>query len=190
MRKRCLTPTVLRLDLCRRPRVNQAVKIIVDDVILERSDVDAARRFIADAEHLRPVALGCNVVVTPPAILEPDARVVAPSRSSQTRSVLARFLDRPSGNGIFTEVTRLMALRTSSRSAATAEVNATPSNRLATRRDLNGWNMWVKPSVGKSFQRSGGAQVALFVPVLSVNLVSSFIEGLKIAREFYPPPAP
>src|SRR3981081_1093199 len=73
MRKRCLTPTVLRLDLCRRPRVNQAVKIVVDDVIVERSDVDAARGFIADAEHLRPVALGRNVVVTPPAILEPDA---------------------------------------------------------------------------------------------------------------------
>src|SRR5260370_39982711 len=86
--------------------------------------------------------------------------VVAPSLSSQTRSVHARLLDRPSGNGIFTEVTRLMALRTSSRSAATAEVNATPSNRLATRRDLNGWNMWGKPCVGKSFQRSGGPQLA------------------------------
>src|SRR5258708_33701766 len=74
MRNRDLMPTgVLRLDLCRRPHVNQAVKIIVGDVIVERSDVDAARWFIADAEHLRPVALGSNVVVTPPAILEPDA---------------------------------------------------------------------------------------------------------------------
>src|SRR6266700_2517764 len=73
MRYRRLTPTVLRLDLRRRPHVNQAVKIIVVDIIVERSDVDAARGFIADAEHLRPVALGCNVLVTPPAILEPDA---------------------------------------------------------------------------------------------------------------------
>src|SRR6266850_6301897 len=109
--------------------------------------------------------------------------VVAPSRSSQTRSVLARFLDRPSGNGIFTEVTRLMALRTSSRSAATAEVNATPSNRLATRRDLNGWNMRVKPSVGKSFQRSGGPQVSLFTQVLECNLDAFVIEGLKVAAK-------
>src|SRR5882672_292502 len=109
--------------------------------------------------------------------------VVAPSRSSQTRSVLARFLDRPSGNGIFTEVTRLMALRTSSRSAATAEVNATPSNRLATRRDLNGWNMWVKPSVGKSFQRSGGPQVSLFTEGLECNLDAFVIEGLKVAAK-------
>src|SRR5260370_11655432 len=110
--------------------------------------------------------------------------VVAPSRSSQTRSVFARFLDRPSGNGIFTEVTRLMALRTSSRSAATVEVNATPSNRLATRRDLNGWNMWVKPFVGKSFQRSGGPQVALFTPGLEANLDALVIEGLEIGPEF------
>src|SRR5215831_18973706 len=46
--------------------------------------------------------------------------VVAPSRSSHTRSVLARFLVRFSGNGILTEVTRFMTLRTSSRSAALA----------------------------------------------------------------------
>src|SRR5260370_41982309 len=93
MRNRCLTPTVLRLDLCRRPRVNQAVKIIVDDVIVERSDVDAARGFIADAEHLRPVALGCNVVVTPPAILDPDE----PGRGPSTFDPVAprpRAIDR------------------------------------------------------------------------------------------------
>src|SRR6202030_1330990 len=96
--------------------------------------------------------------------------VVAPSRSSQTRSVFARFLERVSGNGIFTDVMRLMALRTSSRSAATVDVNATPSNRLATRRDLNGWNMSVKPSVGKSFQRSGGSPVSLLSQVLECKL--------------------
>jgi hypothetical protein len=58
--------------------------------------------------------------------------VVAPSRSSQTRSVLARFLDRLSGNGIFTEVTRLIALRTSSRSAAktNAAINAARARRV------------------------------------------------------------
>src|SRR5258705_6296634 len=105
--------------------------------------------------------------------------VVAPSRSSQTRSVLARFLDRPSGNGIFTEVTRLMALRTSSRSAATAEVNATPSNRLATRRDLNGWNMWVKPSVGKRFQRSGGPPKSLFTQGPECKPDVLVLEGLE-----------
>src|SRR3979411_2634346 len=73
MRDRYVTPTVLRLDLCRRPHVNQPAKIIVDDVIVERSDVDAPRGFIADAQHVSPVALGCNMLVTPPAILEPDA---------------------------------------------------------------------------------------------------------------------
>src|SRR5580704_15944844 len=74
MRNRDLMPTgVLRLDLCRRAHVNQAVKIIVDDVIVERADVDAAQGFIADAEHLCSVALGSNVVVTPEAILVPDA---------------------------------------------------------------------------------------------------------------------
>src|SRR5260370_16725690 len=82
-----------------------------------------------------------------------------------------------------------MALRTSSRSAATVEVNATPSNRLATRRDLNGWNMWVKPSVGKSFQRSGGPQVSLFTQVLLWNPDEFVTEGLKLAPEFVPPPA-
>src|SRR5260370_12616243 len=110
--------------------------------------------------------------------------VAASSRSSQTRSVLARFLDRPSGNGIFTEVTRLMALRTSSRSAATAEVNATPSNRLATRRDLNGWNMWVKPSVGKSFQRSGGPQMSPFTEGLECNLGGFVLKSPEIAPQF------
>src|SRR5580700_4167835 len=74
MRNRDLMPTgVLGLDLCRRAHVNQAVKIIVDDVIVERADVDTAQGFIADAEHLRPVAFGSNVVVTPEAILVPDA---------------------------------------------------------------------------------------------------------------------
>src|SRR5215475_6933234 len=101
--------------------------------------------------------------------------VVAPSRSSQTRSVLARFLDRFSGNGIFTEVTRLMALRTSSRSAATVEVNATPSNRLVRRADLNGWNMWVHPSVirvpqGNAWAFARRPQGSLFTQILECNL--------------------
>src|SRR5713101_1728604 len=56
------------MPACLRPRPTPLLA-----EILQRSDVDAARGFIADAEHLRPVALGCNVVVTPPAILEPDA---------------------------------------------------------------------------------------------------------------------
>src|SRR5260370_3567040 len=79
-----------------------------------------------------------------------------------------------------------MALRTSRPPAATVEVNATPRNRLATRRDLNGWNMWVQPSVGRSFQRSGGPQVALFTQVLECNLDGVVIEGLKIAPKFVP----
>jgi len=48
----------LRLDLCRRPHVNQPVKIIVDDVIVKRSDVDAARGFIADASISARLPLG------------------------------------------------------------------------------------------------------------------------------------
>src|SRR5258708_36071670 len=99
--------------------------------------------------------------------------VVAPSRSSQTRSVLARFLERVSGNGIFTDVMRLMALRTSSRSAATVDVNATPSNRLATRRDLHGWNMWVKPSVGKSSKGAAGPNERQSARHLHANLWAS-----------------
>src|SRR5436190_18281012 len=67
--------------------------------------------------------------------------VVAPSRSNHTRSVFARFLVRFSGNGIFTDVTRLMALRTSSRSAALMEVGATARSKHA-RRGLIGWNIW------------------------------------------------
>src|SRR5262245_6640063 len=57
--------------------------------------------------------------------------VVAPSRSSQTRSVFARFRGRFSGNGIFTEVMRLIALRTSSRSAAFAPTHEIHSTRPA-----------------------------------------------------------
>jgi len=55
-----------------------------------------------------------------------------------------------------------MALRTSfRRSPQTVEVNVTPSNRLATRRDLNGWNMSVKPFVGKSSKAAAGSSVAI-----------------------------
>src|SRR6185503_16220771 len=73
--------------------------------------------------------------------------VVAPSRSSHTRSVLARFLARFSGYGIFTDVTRLMALRTSSRSAAVEDAAATQASRLARKTDLAGWNIWKNPPV-------------------------------------------
>src|SRR5712664_1417595 len=57
--------------------------------------------------------------------------VVVPPRSSQTRSVFARFLVRVSGYGIFTDVTRLMTLRTSSRSAAETGIHAVPNSRIA-----------------------------------------------------------
>jgi hypothetical protein len=105
MRNRCVTPTVLRLDLCRRPHVNQPVKIIVDDVIVGRPDGDAARGFIADAEHLRPVALGRNVVVTPPAILARDAPGRGPF-SFEPDVLRLRAISRQTlGEGIFTELT-------------------------------------------------------------------------------------
>src|SRR6202035_2252342 len=74
--------------------------------------------------------------------------VVAPSRSSHTRSVRARLRSKFSGNGILTDVTRLMALRTSSRSAALAQVSAAATSRhargrdLTRRRDLIGWDIW------------------------------------------------
>src|SRR5262245_3361935 len=70
---------------------------------------------------------------------------MAPSRSSHTRSVLARFRARFSGYGIFTDVTRLMALRTSSRSAACDEAAPTPSSKVAKRKGLAGWNIWENP---------------------------------------------
>src|SRR5262249_2806334 len=68
--------------------------------------------------------------------------VVAPSRSSQTRSVFARFLDRVSGNGILPDVMRLMALRTSSRSAARAGATTRADSRIARRTGLADWNIW------------------------------------------------
>src|SRR6185503_8469219 len=83
--------------------------------------------------------------------------VVAPSRSSHTRSVLARFLARFSGYGIFTDVTRLMALRTSSRSAAVEETAGTQASRLARKTDLAGWNIWKNPPVEtRARGRTGG----------------------------------
>src|ERR1700730_17350656 len=80
--------------------------------------------------------------------------VVAPSRSSQTRSVFARFLVRVSGYGILTDVTRLMTLRTSSRSAALAGVSTTPSSRLAMRRGLVGGSIWENPPGEARFARA------------------------------------
>src|SRR5688572_24619859 len=71
--------------------------------------------------------------------------VVAPSRSSHTRSVLARLRARFSGYGIFTDVTRLMALRTSSRSAAWPGAATRASSRLARTRDLACWNICEIP---------------------------------------------
>src|SRR5713226_5307708 len=124
MRNRYLTPTVLRLDLCRRPRINQPVKIIVDDVIVERSDVDAARGFIADAEHLRPVALGCNVVVTPPAILEPDAPGRGPFTFEPDALRLRAISRQTLGEWHLHRGHEIDGLAHVSRSAATVEVNA------------------------------------------------------------------
>src|SRR5215467_10888633 len=71
--------------------------------------------------------------------------VVVPPRSSQTRSVLARLLVRVSGYGIFTDVTRLMTLRTSSRSAAETGIHAAPNGRIISIRYAGFW------SIGNSF---------------------------------------
>ena len=57
-----------------------------------------------------------------------------------------------SGNGIFTDVTRLMTLRTSSRSAAVADVNGTHSRKLAKKKGLADW------SIGKPPKRAAGTQ--------------------------------
>src|SRR5262249_17107321 len=72
MRDRPRRPIDL-FDLCRRAHVNEAVKIIVGNVIIERPEIEAAQRLVADAEHLRPVAFGSDVVVTPEPILVLDA---------------------------------------------------------------------------------------------------------------------
>src|SRR5262249_26464738 len=64
---------IKRFDQGRRPHVDEAVEIVVDDVIVQRADVYAARGFVADAEHLRAVACRWNVLIAPPAFLEPDA---------------------------------------------------------------------------------------------------------------------
>src|SRR5262249_57796208 len=69
--------------------------------------------------------------------------VVVPPRSSQTRSVFALFLVRLSGYGIFTDVTRLMTLRTSSRSAAETGMHATPDSRIASVRHAGFWSIWT-----------------------------------------------
>src|SRR5262245_14796421 len=74
--------------------------------------------------------------------------VVAPSRSSHTRSVLARFLVRLSGNGILTEVTRFMTLRTSSRSAAFAGERIV-TRRPARRRDHANFGIGETPEASR-----------------------------------------
>src|SRR5262249_57570580 len=71
--------------------------------------------------------------------------VVPPPRSSQTRSVLARFLVRFSGYGILTDVTRLTTLRTSSRSAADAGGQEMPCSRTASTKSVDFW------SIGNAF---------------------------------------
>src|SRR5262245_41560147 len=84
--------------------------------------------------------------------------VVAPSRSSHTRSVLARFLGRFSGKGIFTDVTRLIALRTSSRSAAGLGVAARARSRMAGTTDLACWSICEIPPRTPDFFRRVGAR--------------------------------
>jgi hypothetical protein len=62
-----------RFDARGRADVDEAVQIVINDVVVERVDVDHARGLIADAQHLGAIALWRNVLVAPPTLLKPDA---------------------------------------------------------------------------------------------------------------------
>src|SRR5262245_48805192 len=65
--------TIERLDLRRRPHVDEAVEIVVDDVVVQGTNGDAARGLVANTQHFRAIALRGNVLVAPAPILELDA---------------------------------------------------------------------------------------------------------------------
>src|SRR5580693_1768498 len=107
--------------------------------------------------------------------------VVAPSRSNHTRSVFARFRCKFSGNGILTDVTRLMALRTSSRSAALAQVSAAATSRHARRRDLIGWNIW-ETSKGARVRRGDWGSHVLCGPLPGADPKLELLTGAGVRQ--------
>src|SRR5258708_39719912 len=143
VRNRDTTRPIDCVNLRRRSDIEKTVEIEISHVVIHGADVYAPQRLVADAEHFRPIALRRNVFITPPTLLKQP--VVVPPRSSQTRSVFARFLVRLSGYGILTDVTRLTTLRTSSRSAADAGGQEMPCSRTASTKSVDLW------SIGNAF---------------------------------------
>src|SRR5262245_1646518 len=62
-----------RFDPGSRPYIDEAVEIVIDHVVEQGVDIDPARRFIADAQHLRAIAYGRDVLIAPPAVLQSNA---------------------------------------------------------------------------------------------------------------------
>src|SRR5262249_18459152 len=57
-----------RFDPGSRPYIDEAVEIVIDHVVEQGVDIDPARRFIADAQHLRTIAHGRDVLIAPTAV--------------------------------------------------------------------------------------------------------------------------
>src|SRR6516165_12836975 len=62
-----------RFDPGSRPYIDEAVEIVIDHVIEQGVNIDSARRFIADAQHLRTIAYGRDVLIAPTAVLQSNA---------------------------------------------------------------------------------------------------------------------
>src|SRR5215471_16426434 len=62
-----------RLDPGGRPYIDEAVEIVIDHVVEQGVDIDPARRFIADAQHLGTIAHGRDVLIAPTAVLQSNA---------------------------------------------------------------------------------------------------------------------
>src|SRR6476646_2225352 len=73
MRDRCAILPLERLDPCRRTDVNEAIEVVVDHVVKQCVDVDAARRLVPDAKHLGAIARRSNMLIAPPTFFEFEA---------------------------------------------------------------------------------------------------------------------
>src|SRR5215468_8240847 len=62
-----------RFDPGSRPYIDEAVEIVIDHVVEQGVDIDPARRFIADAQHLGTIAYGRDVLIAPTSVLQPNA---------------------------------------------------------------------------------------------------------------------
>src|SRR5215467_11319397 len=62
-----------RLDPGGGPYIDEDVEIVIVHVVEQGVDIDPARRFIADAQHLGTIAHRRDVLIAPTAVLQPNA---------------------------------------------------------------------------------------------------------------------